>query len=189
MAISKEKKQQLVAGYVEVLQQAQGVIITEYRGMDMNQLTAVRARLRELDAQYTVTKNTLFKLALHEVGMAGPDDLLAGPVAASFVFGDLTGTIKALLDLAEDDQSHLVVKGGIIGESVFNAKELEQLTKLPSLNELQAQIVGLIATPATSIVTLLQEPARGVVGAVHAASTQLLNVIAAYAAKAEQEAA
>lgn len=188
MAISKDKKRELVAGYIDMLSKAQGVVITEFRGMNMGQLSALRAKLREVNSTYAITKNTLFKLALREVNMAAPDELLTGPVAVGFVFGDLPGTIKVFLDEAKQEESLLVVKGGIVGRSAFNAEELEQLTRLPSLEVVRAQLLGLIAAPAVNIVSLLQEPARGVVGALNAASTQILNVLAAYAAKAEQAA-
>ena len=189
MAITKQKKQELVASYVETLGRAQGVVVTEYRGMTMAQLSALRTRLQEVDGQYTVTKNTLFKLALKEVGMAAPEALFVGPVAVGVAYSDLPGMVKALLDAGKDESLPLVVKGGVIGQSVLNAAQLEQLTTLPPIETLRAQLAGLIASPATNIVSLLNEPARDVVSVLNAASTQVLNVLAAYVAKAEQEAA
>ncbi len=189
MAISKEKKNELVAGYVDKLRRCQGIVISEYRGMNVAQVSALRAKLREVNSQYTITKNTLFKLALRQVGMAAPDDLFIGPVAVSFAFGELTGLIKTLQEEAKNEETPLTLKGGIVSQSVLDVDGLEQLTRLPSLEVLRAQLLGLIAAPAVGAVSLLQEPARGVVGALNAASTQVLNVLAAYTAKAEQPAA
>ena len=189
MAISKKKKQELVDHYADMLRRSQGIVITEYCGMSMAQLTTLRAKLREVHGGYTITKNTLFKLALQQSDMAVPGDLFVGPVAIGFAFEGMPGTAKVLLDEAKEEEVPLLVKGGVIGQSVLSTDELEQLTKLPSMETLRAQLVGLVATPATDIVTLLQGPARGVVGVLNAASVQLLNVLAAYAAKPEEAAA
>ena len=81
MASSRKRKEELVADYVDMLQRAKGVVVTEYRGMTMKHLDELRGKLREKNAGFTVTKNTLLKVALREVGMAVPDDLLVGPVA------------------------------------------------------------------------------------------------------------
>jgi large subunit ribosomal protein L10 len=189
LAISKEKKRDLVAHYADMLQRSQGIVITEYSGMNMAHLTALRAKLREVGGGYTITKNTLLKLALQGSDMAVPEDLLLGPVAVAFAFEDMPSTAKVLLDEAREEEGPLLVKGGVIGQSVLSPAELEQLTELPPMETLRAQLLGLIATPATGIVTLLQEPARSVVGALNAASSQLLNVLAAYAAKSEEAAA
>ncbi|MBN1286754.1 MAG: 50S ribosomal protein L10 [Anaerolineae bacterium] len=187
MAITKEKKQELVDLYTELLQQSHGIIITEYRGMNMSQLSDLRMKLAESDGKYMVTKNTLLKLALERCDMAVPEDLLTGPVAVGFALGDIAGTAKVLLDAGKDDALPLSVKGGIIGAAAFGLTQVEQLTKLPSLPELRAQLAGLVATPATHIVSILVQPARDVVGVLQAASSQIINVLAAYVAKNEAE--
>jgi large subunit ribosomal protein L10 len=185
LAISKKRKHELVAQYRELLEQCQGIVITEYRGMNMNQLTQLRMKLSESDSKYVVTKNTLLKIALEEVGMAAPAELIDGPVAVGFAFSDIAGATKTLLDASEDDALAIKVKGGIMGESVFSESQLEQLTKLPSLEQIRAQLVGMLTSPMTQIVGLLEAPARDVVGVLNAASSQIINVLAAYVAENE----
>jgi large subunit ribosomal protein L10 len=185
LAISKERKTELVAQYVEMLERSQLVVLTDYRGMNMGAITELRNKLREKGSVYTVTKNTLFKRALEQCHMAVPEALFDGPVAASFVIDDMQGTIKVLLDEAKRDDLPLEVKGGILGESALSAGDLDRITDLPSEDVLRAQLIGLISSPATNIVSLLETPARDLVGVLRAASTDLLNVIAAYAAKEE----
>ena len=182
MAISKERKQELVAQYVEMLQQAHGVVITEYRGMTMGQLNDLRARLREINSQFAVTKNTLLKIALDEVGMAVPDDLLKGPVALAVAHTDLPKTIQTVLEYAGTNEI-LVVKGGIIGESIVQAHQLDAISKLPSLDVLRGQLVGMITLPMTQLAGLLTEPGRQVVAVIQAATDGLVNVLAAYTQK------
>lgn len=182
MAISKERKQELIAQYVEMLQQAHGVVIAEYRGLKMGQLNDLRARLREIDSQFTVTKNTLLKIALDEVGMGVPADLLKGPVALAVAHSDLPKTIQAVLEYAGSNEV-MVVKGGIIGQSIVQAGQLDAISKLPSLDVLRGQLVGTIAMPLTQLAGLLTEPGRQVVAVIQAATDGLVNVLAAYTQK------
>jgi large subunit ribosomal protein L10 len=185
LAISKERKRDLVEQYKALLEEAQGIVITEYRGMNMNQLTALRMKLSESGGKYVVTKNTLLKIALEEAGMAAPEELITGPIAVGFAMTDIASDTKALLDASDDDALAIKVMGGIMGESVFDETQLEQLTKLPSLDEIRAQLAGMLTSPMTQIVGLLEAPARDVVGVLDAASSQLINVIAAYVAENE----
>lgn len=184
MAISRERKRELVAQYVDLLQRAEGLVITEYRGMTMGDLDALRSKLREQNAQFTITKNTLFKIALREVGMAVPDELLSGPVATVFAFENLPGAVKTLLDFASD-QELLVVKGGILGQTTISTDELKPLSELPPMDVLRAQLAGMVTMPLTSFMALLEEPSRQVVGVLRAATEGVVNVLAAYSQKEE----
>ncbi|NDJ76302.1 MAG: 50S ribosomal protein L10 [Chloroflexi bacterium] len=182
MAITKERKQDLVQQYIDMLENAQGVVITEYRGMTVKQLDELRGKLREKNSQFTVTKNTLLKIALNEVGMAIPDDMLKGPVALAVAFDDLPSTVKTVLDYGEDNEI-FVVKGGIMGASVIAEKQLEPLSEMPPLEVLRAQILGMATMPLTQFVGLLEEPGRQVVAVIRAATDGLVNVLAAYSQK------
>jgi large subunit ribosomal protein L10 len=184
LAINKQRKEELVAQYVDMLQQARGVVITEYRGMSVKQLDELRAKLRENNASFTVTKNTLLKIALQEVGMAAPDDLLSGPVGLAVAYEDLPKVVKTILEHAED-QELLVVKGGVLGATAIPESSLETLSKLPPLDDLRAQIAGMITMPLTQFMGLLDEPGRQVVGVIQAATNGVVNVLAAYVQKQE----
>lgn len=184
MAINRKRKEELVAQYVEMLKEARGVVITEYRGMTMPQLDELRGKLREQNASFTVTKNTLFRIALEEVGMAVPEDLLQGPVATVFAFEDLPATVKAVLDYA-DDHEIFITKGGIIGESVVSEAQLEPISELPPLDTLRAELIGMVTMPMQNFLGLLEEPGRQFVGVIKAATDGVVNVLAAYVAKEE----
>jgi large subunit ribosomal protein L10 len=185
LAISKKRKQELVDQYVDMLQQAKGIVITEYRGMTVQQLDELRGKLREHNASFTITKNTLLKIALEKVGMPVPADLLVGPVALAVALEDLPTTIKTVLEHAAAAEI-LVIKGSMIGGTIVQAEKLEAISKLPPLDVLRAQLVGMVTMPLTQFMGLLDEPGRQVVAVIQSATDGLVNVLAAYS---QQEAA
>jgi large subunit ribosomal protein L10 len=182
LAINKQRKQELVEQYIDMLQQAKGVVVTEYRGMTAHHLDELRAKMRENASGFMVTKNTLLKIALREVGMAVPDDLLAGPVALAVAFEDLSKTIQTVLQYAGDNEV-FIVKGGVIGSSAVRGQDLDMISKLPSLEVLRSQLLGVVTMPLTQFMGLLNEPGRQVAAVIQAATDGLVNVLAAYTQK------
>lgn len=183
MAINKERKTELVQEYVSMLEQAKGVVITEYRGMTVKHLDELRGKLREQNASFTITKNTLLKIALEQVGMAVPEDLLVGPVALAVAYEDLPATVKTVLDYAKDNEL-FIAKGGVLGTQAVKADSLEAISQLPPLDVLRAQLLGMTTMPLTQLVGLLDEPGRQVVAVIKAATDGIVNVLAAYSQKA-----
>jgi large subunit ribosomal protein L10 len=182
LAISRERKEKLVAEYIEMLQQAKGVIIAEYRGMTIKDVDELRARLREKNAGFAVTKNTLLKIALKEVGMAAPDDLLVGPVALAVAYDDLAATVKTVLEYAGSSEL-FIAKGGVIGSTAVRGKDLKTISELPPIDVLRAQLLGTVSMPLAQFVGLLNEPSRQLVAVIKAGSDGLVNVLAAYSQK------
>lgn len=182
MALTKERKAEILEKYVSMLQDARGLVVTEYRGMTVSQLDALRARLRENNASLVVSKNTLLKMALKQTGMAVPDELLSGPVAIAIAHQDLPQTIKSILEFAGTTDI-FVVKGGILDQTVVDGAQLKVISELPPLETLRAGLLGVITMPMTQFLGLLNEPARGVVAVIKAGSEGLVNVLAAYSQK------
>lgn len=183
MAITKQRKQELITEYVDLLQRAKGLVITEYRGMTMKQLDELRRKLRENNTNFTVTKNTLFSIALERVGMAVPKDLLNGPVAVAIAFEDLSKTIKTVLDYAQGNEL-FIAKGGVSGMSSFAGKDnLEAISNLPPIEVLRAQIIGMTTMSLTQFLGVLEEPGRQLVAVIQAATDGVVNVLAAYSGK------
>jgi large subunit ribosomal protein L10 len=175
LAISKERKQALVDQYVELLKQSRAVFLTEYTGLDVKQMQELRSEVRKAEGAYHVTKNTLLRLALEESGRPIPEELLAGQSGTGFALNEAPSLAKVLIDFAKD-QEELTIKGGILGTELLSAAEVEELASLPSLDELRAQIVGLLQTPARNIAMTFASGVR-----------QVVNVLDAYA-KLEDEA-
>lgn len=168
MAITRARKEELVAIYTQLLGHASGLIITEYRSLDMAKMNELRAKLREVSGAYIVTKNTLFKIALRNAGWVVPDDLLVGPVATAFADGNLPGVAKIVLAFQKDNPEQFVVKGGLLASRVLTPAQVETLAELPSLDELRAQIAGLLVQPATGLVSVLNSATSQIVNVLHA---------------------
>ncbi len=173
MAITREQKAEILKGYLEMLGKAQGMVITEYRGMSMKNFNATRSALRAVQGGYTVTKNTLFKIALKETGFAVPEDLFKGPTAVAIAYGELGTLTKAVLARKKEDEL-LILKGAIMGQEVYRAEQLEALSTLPTLEEARATFIGTLQQPASRFVGLLVQPAQG-----------LAAILKAYTDKAE----
>ena len=130
MAITREKKETLVTGYVEKLQRSQAVIVTEYRGLRTKQLEVLRRDLRGCESELVISKNTLMARALREVGLPVPESLLTGPTAVAFCFGEVSAPTKALTKFAKDSKV-MVLRGGIMGQSTFDEAGVHALADLP----------------------------------------------------------
>lgn len=174
MAINKKRKDELVNQYVELINNSRAVVLTEYTGLDVNQLQQLRAEVRKADGAYHVTKNTLLRLALEQTGKPVPEELLHGQLGAGFALNEVPSLAKALTDFAKDKEQ-LVIRGGILGDHVVTAEQINDIANLPSLDVLRAQLIGLIQTPA-----------RNIAGTVASGVRQLVNVLDAYAKKDDQ---
>jgi large subunit ribosomal protein L10 len=172
LAITREKKGKLVSEYVEKLKRSQAVVVTEYRGLKVKQIQELRRELRSNDCELVVTKNTLISRALVEVGMPAPGTLLYGPTAVAFFYKDLAGAAKALNKYAKDSKI-LVVKGGVLGQSVMNEGGVQQLADLPGREQLLSQVVGTLQAPLTGLVTVLSGTVRGLMNVLNARVEQL----------------
>lgn len=177
MAISREKKEQLVAGYVEQLNKSEAIIVTDYRGLTVPQLQELRGKIREADGSFAIVKNTLAKRALEQAGLPTIDDMLTGPIGIGFCANNVPGVAKAITDFAKGNDK-FVVKGGLMGSTIINDDAVKSLASLPSLDVLRAQVLGLINAPASQLV-----------GVVAGGVRQLVNVVNAYAEKETEAAA
>jgi large subunit ribosomal protein L10 len=171
LAITRERKEEFVAKYVDLLDKSNGFIIIESKGLTVPQVQTLRAMIREAEGHYLVAKNTLFTKALQERNWPVPDDLLKGPTAVAFGMENLPGVAKAVLKFTEEAyaKEKVVINGGVMGTDILTAKQIDSVSKLPTLDELRAQIAGLMVSPA-----------QGLVNVIYAATGQVVNVLQAY---------
>jgi len=134
---------------------ADATIITEYRGMSVAQLAALRRQLRSAGGEHKVYKNTLALLGARQAGVDGLDDLLVGPSAITFVSGDIAGVAKALKDVAKANPM-LIIKGGTLSGKLLSAKDVEALAELPSREVLLARFAGALQAPLVKTAGMLQ---------------------------------
>src|SRR5580693_6848468 len=139
----------------ERLEAAEAAILTEYRGLSVAELAALRGVLRAAGGDYKVYKNTLVKLAIAGGRHEALTPLLEGPTAIAFVSGEVSATAKALRDYARTYPS-LIIKGGMHGEGFLSTQELTALADLPPRDVLLAQVAGAIAAPLRQFAGLLQ---------------------------------
>lgn len=171
MAIKKARKDELVEQYRELLQNSSAIFLTQYGGMTVKELEALRLKISDADGRINVTKNTLLRIALEESDMPPPLELLNGQVATSFALGEAPTLAKVLVDQAKANDK-LKIVGGMLGSRPLTPAEVEALATLPTLDQLRAQILGLIGAPA-----------QGIVSAVANGVRQVVNVLDAYAKK------
>jgi large subunit ribosomal protein L10 len=172
LAITKERKQELVTQYLDLLERSQGVILTDYRGLNVTEITRLRGQIREASGVYHVTKNTLIKLALERKGLSVPEEWFEGPTAIGFCFEDVPTIAKVLTDFA-DDVELLKIKGALLGESAIDEARVKTLAGLPSTEVLQAQILGALAGPMSGLIGVLNGALAGLVGVFDARQEQL----------------
>jgi len=131
------------------------VFVSEYRGMSVGELADLRSPLRDAGAEHKIYKNTLARLAAVDAGCDGLTEYLLGPTALTFVTGDSVAAAKALVDQAKTN-SHLVVKGGLLGDSPMTADDIKALAGLPSRDELLARLARAFQAPLVKTAGLLQ---------------------------------
>lgn len=171
MAITREKKEELVARYGELLARTDGFILAEFKGMSVAQTNQLRNALAPAGGTYSVAKNTLFRIALQENGWVVPTELLKNSTGVVFGNGNLPGVAKVVQSYLKEGTNAdiFIIKGGVVERSVFSGKELDAIANLPTMDEIRAQLIGTIVAPASQLAGLLA-----------AATSQLVNVLQAY---------
>ena len=176
MAISREKKEELVKDYLDHINVSEAIIITSYRGLKVFQVEQLRRKIRDVEGGFAIVKNTLAERALKEAGLPVVEEMLIGPVGIGFCHSNVSGVAKAITDFAKQNEL-LTIKGGLLGDRVIDEAAVRSLANLPSLDVLRAQLLGLINAPASQLT-----------GVVAGGVRQLVNVFNAYAEKDAQEA-
>ena len=138
----------------EKFSSSSAAILTEYRGLKVKDMAVLRRSLRDAGGEYRVYKNTLVRFAARDLGLE-LDAMLEGPTAIAFVEGDAVTVAKALRDYARTNPA-LVIKGGLLGDSVLDATAASALAELPSREVLLARIAGGLAAPMVQFAGLLQ---------------------------------
>lgn len=149
-------KEQLVSALHRTFRDSSAVVVTHYLGLTVAELSDLRVKMREAGAGLKVTKNRLAKLALANTPYTKLEALFQGPTAIAFST-DPVAPAKVVTAFAKTNPK-LVVIGGGLGTQVLDAEGVKALANLPSLNELRAQLLGMISTPAARLVGVLQAP-------------------------------
>jgi large subunit ribosomal protein L10 len=168
--MDRSQKTEAVAQLNAVFSEVGVVVVTRNNGLTVAQSTELRNKMREAGASYKVAKNRLAKLALKDTDYVGIEEFLSGPTALAWS-EDPVAAAKAAVDFAKSNDK-LEIVGGSMGTQVLDEAGVKALASMPSLDELRAQIVGLVNAPATKIARVVNEPA-----------SKLARVFGAYGAK------
>ena len=173
--MDRSQKEEQVAVLKHEISESELVVVTHYIGITMPEMTILRKNMREAGASFRVTKNRLTRLALQDTGFESLIELMNGPTALAYS-ADPVAAAKAAVNFAKDNDK-LVILGGVLNGQVLGVDGVNNLAKLPSLDELRGKLVGMISTPATRIAGVLQAP-----------TGKVARVIGAYAAKGDEAA-
>jgi large subunit ribosomal protein L10 len=172
--VQKDEKQRVVAELTDRLQSTPTLIVADYRGLTMPQIDDLRTELLKHGARFTVVKNTLTRRAAEAAGSEALLALLEGPTAIAFLEadGDPVAVAKAIGAAARETRV-LEVRGGVLEGRPITAADIENLAKLPPLDQLRGQVLGGITSPLYAVVGLFAAPLQNLVGLIDARIEQL----------------
>ena len=167
MSQAQEQKKLVVAAIREKLEKAQSVVLIDYRGLTVAEVTELRNEFRKAGVEYQVLKNTLIRKAANEMGITGLDNILEGPTAVAFGMEDPASAAKIISEFAKKTKK-TEVKAGLLGTEVLDAKGVQALADLPPKEVLVARIMGSLNAPITNFVGVLSATLRSLVYAIDA---------------------
>jgi large subunit ribosomal protein L10 len=158
--VNRDEKAAAVEEIVDGLAQAEAIFAVDYRGISVPQAAELRSRLAEADAVFSVVKNRLAKRAAVQAGTADLEPLLTGPTALTLIKGDPVTAAKAISTFSREHDI-LEFKGGIMDGAPLDADGFQAIARLPALDVLHGQLVGMTASPLTGLVAGLNNLISG----------------------------
>jgi large subunit ribosomal protein L10 len=155
--MNRDQKAAVVAEVATQIQESEAVFAVDYRGISVPQAAELRVKLNDAGARFRVVKNTLTELAADRAGADSLKDVLDGPTAFTFVAsdgGDVALAAKALAQFRRETDL-LEFKGGVMGGEALSAEQIGEIARLPAKDVLYGQVVGMIASPITGLVRVL----------------------------------
>ncbi|OLS02153.1 50S ribosomal protein L10 [Tissierella creatinophila] len=143
----------------EKIQKAQSVVLVDYRGLNVEQLTELRSKYREAGVDYKVYKNTMMRFAFKDSGLEEFNQYLKGPSAIAFGYDDPVNAAKITSEFVKDNEK-LEIKAGIVDGKVIDIEGVNNLAKLPSKEVLIAQVLGGFNSPIQGFANVLQGTIR-----------------------------
>jgi large subunit ribosomal protein L10 len=169
LALSKQKKAEVMDQYKGWLERSQAVFLVEYTGVTVKDLDGIRSKVRETGGEFHVMKNTLARKVFEAHGVQAPDGYFEKSTAVTFAFTDPASTAKALSDVMKGAEA-IKLKGGFLDKQALNVTQVKALGELPPLPVVRAQLLGVLQAPAGKLVRTLAEPARSLASVLRAYS-------------------
>lgn len=169
--MKREQKAKKVAQLNKQLGQSGLIVLTDFTGLNVAEMTELRAKLTEAEAEYIVFKNTLLRLAAKDTEAEQLDEHFVGPNGIALTGGDVVAMAKAIADFIKD-RKKLAVKAGVLDGSVIGFDELKSLADLPSREVLLAQMLGAMNAVPGGFVQVLAAVPRGLLNCLKAIEEQ-----------------
>ena len=160
--MARPEKEAVVEELVEKFSEAKSLVITDYLGLDVAEMTDLRAKLREAGVDYKVVKNTLAGIAADKADMDQVDEYFVGPTAIAFGIEDVVSPAKVLVDFAEEHEN-LEIKAGTLEGSIISVEKVESLAEIPPREQLLSQVLSGMQAPLRGLVGVLNGNLRGLV--------------------------
>jgi large subunit ribosomal protein L10 len=160
---TRKEKEALVAEVRDQVKAAKALVFTDYKGVSVKDLSAIRAELRKSGSGFQVLKKTLLDIALREAGIGVSTKALQGQIGVAYSHDEVAAA-KVFADfLKANKETTLSIQGGALGEKALDAAEVKALAKLPSQDELRAKLLGTLSAPAQGFVRVLSGNLSGLV--------------------------
>ncbi len=179
--MDRAQKSAAVAELSEIVDTSGVIIVAQYTGMSVSEMSALRLAMREGDARFKVAKNRLVKIALDGKPQEVGKDLFKGPTGICFS-QDPVAASKVATEFAKKNKKFVVV-GGVLGGQLLNEEGVKSLADMPSIDELRAKLIGILKAPLAKMAGVLEAPAVKMAGVLKAPPQKLLGVLKAYEAK------
>src|SRR6185437_10873524 len=156
------RKDSQISALREKLNRSLAAVLVEYRGMTVKETSELRTRLRKVNAELNIAKNTLVKRALDGTPVTGLSEHLTGPTAVLFAYEDTVAAVKTTSDYTRESR-FLTLKAGYIEGRTYNAAQLVEIAKMPPREQIYSTLLGSLQAPAANLVGMLQAPAAQLV--------------------------
>lgn len=172
MKAGKQKRSERIAALKELFQKVEGGVLTDFRGLDMEQMTDLRRRFREKGVSYKVVKNTLTGIAVEGTQYQGLQKLLTGPTGIAYTSEDPITPARVAAEFAKEHEA-FSLKGGFMEGQVLSEQEVAEVSKLSGVKELKAQFLSILNGPAQRLLGVLNGVPQKFLGVLKARTEQL----------------
>jgi large subunit ribosomal protein L10 len=169
----REQKVEQVDLLIEKLKKAKVAVLTDYRGLKVNQIQELRGKLRTGNVEYRVVKNTLARRAAESAGYKALESELKGPIAIAFGYDDLSLPPRLINEFVRTTRLKVEIVGGLVEGRVFDRDQIKQLADLPSREVLLAQLLGTLQSPVAQLVGIMETPLQQLMGVLEAYKSKL----------------
>jgi len=169
----RQKKEEVVKTVEEWLSKCEVAVVTDYRGMTVSEMGRLRRQLKESGIEYHVVKNSMARIAAERAGKGELKNLLTGPSAIAFGYGDVSDPARILNEYIRTAKVPLSIKGGLLHERLLSADQIASLSTLPPREALVSQLLSQMQAPIASLLAVLNANLMGIVRVLQQRKQQL----------------